>query len=194
MVAPRHLPASSHSGSRVLLRPVLSAALAFADAAWDDALHFQALVAWFDRFLVKPGVMSMPPSVHEPSTGVASLRDVPTGAWVRPFEIRLAQIVTTTRSRVSTALGGLIRSPVDDRFLAAAIFAGRVVRGDGRAEGWRPCPKSTDRLSDIVLSLFAADVLSHRDEYDASLCVCGICGRVALLRGASARTRCAEHL
>ncbi len=98
-------------------------------------------------------------------------------------------IVRAARLRVSLSVQGLIATPPDDRFLTSAIFAGRV----DRAVRWTPKLKGTERLSDIVLALLGADVLTHRDEYDAALCVCAICGHIALSRNAENRTRCAQH-
>jgi hypothetical protein len=171
----------------------LVAALAFLDAARENTLHARELVSWLDRYLVRPGLMPMPSTVQE--SEVVSLREVPTGAWAAPFEVRLSRIVAGARVRVSVALEGLLADPPDDRFLSAAIFAGRVERGGGaHGPGWRAHPKGTDKLSDIVLSIFAADALTHREEYDQNLCVCGICGRVALVRTRGPRTRCAQHV
>jgi hypothetical protein len=118
-----------------------------------------------------------------------SLRELPTGAWAAAYEERLGSIVRAARLRVSLSLQGLLGTPADDRFLTAAIFAGRV----DRSAQWRPTLKGTERLSDIVLALFAADILMHRDEWDASLCICSICGHIALSRTAPSRTRCAQH-
>jgi hypothetical protein len=176
--------------SRVLVRPALAASLAFLDAAHDDALRARELTAWFTAHLVKPGIMAMPATVQEPGVGVVSLRDLPSGAWAPAFEGRLREIVRAARLRISLALQGLLATPPDDRFLSAAIFAGRVDRG----AHWRLRLNGTERLSDIVLAVLAADVLAHREEYEATLCVCAICGRISFSRGAGARTRCANHV
>jgi hypothetical protein len=184
-MAPRTPPPNS----RVLYRPALACALAFLDAAQQDALDARALTAWFESHLVRQGVVSVPATVQEPGVGVASLRDFPTGGAAPAFEERVRSIVRAARLRVSLALQGLVAAPADDRFLTSAIFADRVVR----EVQWRPKLKGTERLSDIVLTVLAADILTHRDEYDASLCVCAICGHVALSRTVKQRTRCAVH-
>jgi hypothetical protein len=171
------------------MRPTLVGPLAFVDGARDEALDARALTAWFEAHLVKPGHMATPATVQEPGIGVVSLRELPTGAWAAAFEERLGSIVRAARLRVSLSLQGLLATPVDDRFLTAAIFAGRV----DRSAQWRPKLKGTERLSDVVLAMFAADILMHRDEWDASLCICSICGHIALSRTAPSRTRCAQH-
>jgi hypothetical protein len=174
----------------VLFRPALACAIAFLDAVQQDALDAPALNAWFDTHLVKPGVLAHPPTVQEPGVGVVSLRDLPASTWAASYDDRLRAIVRAARLRVSLSLQGLLATPPDDRFLTSAIFAARVVR----EVHWRAKLKGTERLSDIVLAVLAADILTHRDEYDAALCVCTICGQVSLSRNAKLRNRCAVHL
>jgi hypothetical protein len=159
------------------------------EGARDESLDARALAAWFEAHLVKPGFMSMPSTVQEPGVGVVSLRDLPTGAWAPAFEERLRGILRAARVRVSLSLQGLLATPVDDRFLTAAIYAGRV----DRSSEWRPKLKGTERLSDVVLAMLAADILTHRDEYDGALGVCTICGEISLSRTAPSRTRCLQH-
>ena len=95
------------------------------------------------------------------------------------------------RWRVILTLRGLLAKPCDDRFLQAAIFARRVERVDG---AWRAQSRDADLLSDMVLSLFAADVLSYRDFYEQSLCLCDVCGRVSFNPAATTRAGCADHV
>ena len=79
-------------------------------------------------------------------------------------------------------------------FLAAAIFAGRVRRSDvGGQSRWVARPDVRDSLSAIVLSLFAADILWRREWYDASLCVCDVCGSVSFDGASDRRFRCGAH-
>jgi hypothetical protein len=183
----------SHT-SGVVVRPVLSAGLAFVDAARAETLHVRELTRWLQAWLVGPGLMDMPATLHEPGAGTISLPPGSSGAWGMALDARLARIVAAARVRIAVTLSGLVASPVDDRFLAAAIFAGRVERTSGEhGSTWRSTPKATDRLSDVVLSLFAADALSNREEYDACLCVCDVCGRITFRPDALARTRCDLH-
>jgi hypothetical protein len=185
-------------GSGVVVRPVLAAGLAFLDLAVEAAraakIRGGDITAWLKAWLVNPGLMPMPPTVQEPGAGTVAVGTASSGAWATGTDARLCRIVAAASGRVTLTLGGMLASPVDDRFLSAAIHSGRVTRTSGeRGPTWRASPSITDRLSDVVLSLFAADALSNRDEYDACLCVCDVCGKVALRPGQLARTRCEEH-
>jgi hypothetical protein len=182
---PKHLQAA---GSRVRVRPALAAGLAFLDV--EQPFGAGELVVWLEDFLAKPGLMPMPTTVYEHGAGGVPIRERPASSWSQAFEVQLAGIVAAARMRVSRSLGGLIAIPADDRFLAAAIYAHRVER---RAGGWAVSLKGTERLSDMVLSLLAADILAHREEYDAKLGVCAMCGRFWLAQTASTRTRCPKH-
>jgi len=184
---------SSHT-SGVVVRPVLSAGLAFVDAARTETLHARELSRWLHQWLVVPGLMEMPSTLHEVGAGTVSLGSGSSVAGAAASDARLSRIVVAARARITVTLGGLIASPVDDRFLAAAIFARRVERTSGEhGATWRATPKGADRLSDVVLSLFAADALSNREEYDACLCVCDVCSRITFRPDALARFRCDLH-
>jgi hypothetical protein len=173
----------------VFYRPALSGVLTFMERVQADTLDPRELASWFEVNLVRPGYMPAPGTVQEPGVGVVSLRDLPSTSWAPAYEERLRAILRAARLRVSMSLQGLLATPFDDRFLAAAIYSGRVARGTH----WQPKLKGTERLSDILLAVLSADILAHRDEYDASLCVCAICGHVSLSRSATSRTRCASH-
>ena len=192
--ATRMFDSPSPPGSRIILRPALAAGVAFMDGGRDGAFGHEELLSWIEQFLVAPGLMPMPDSVQEPGVGTITLEDAPNSAWAASREVRAGRIASTARVRVAVHLAGLIASPVDDRFLSAAIFGGRVQRvpGDGGAS-WRAQPIAEERLSDIVLSLFAADALGHREDYARELCVCEVCGRVRFTRDAVIRSRCAHH-
>ena len=102
-----------------------------------------------------------------------------------------AAILVRTRARVVGHLRGLLQSPVDDRFLSAAIFAGRVRRVVvGDTMQWVPRPRSHDILSDIVTSLFVSDILGRREFYAQNLCICDTCGRVRFDPEPPQRTKC----
>jgi len=180
-------------GSRTGVRRSLGAGLAFMNGGSGGSFRHAELTAWLDASLVGPGLMPLPTNVQEPGTGTVTLATGPS-PWAAAMEVRLDRIVGAARVRVAVTLSGLLAKPADDRFLTAAIFAGRVVRVSGdRGSTWQAAPRDSDRLSDIVLSLFAADALSHREEYDARLCVCSVCDRVGLRADAPQRTRCALH-
>jgi hypothetical protein len=174
-------------------RRALIAGLAFLEGSADPGWSARGVRDWFDQHLVEPGHMRAPAAITEPGAGRASLlesdADPLTSSSIVP------RLVAGARLRTITALRGLNASPTDDRFLSAAIFAGRVQRLRGRSESyWVPQPEPTAPLSGIVLSLFAVDVLSHRDEYEKRLSVCDICDRITFQDGALRRTSCPAHL
>ncbi len=174
---------------RLAARPGLACTLAFHGAAQAESIDTKALVAWLQAHLVTPGFLpAMPATVQEPGAGVVALADRPEGAAAVAYEDRVRSIVRTARLRVVAAVQGLVARPVDDRFLHAAIFEGRVVR-DVR---WSPHLKGTEKLSDVVLAALASDVLTHREAYDALLCICAVCGDISF-SARELRTRCQAH-
>jgi hypothetical protein len=156
--------------------------------AWD-------LTGWFEDNLVVPGRMTRPSIVAEPGVGVIALDPrSPVASRATLTAAELPRLVTAARDRVVTTLRCFICVPSDDRFLSAAIFAGRVARGRDSGEAvWSARPSESDRLSDIALSLFAADVLMHREFHEANLCVCEVCGRVSFTPAVVSRNGCREH-
>jgi hypothetical protein len=173
-------------------RAEIVAGLAFLDASAVPSWGIEGLRDWFTQHLVEPGYMSAPILVNEPSAGSVTLHG--SGAESLTSRSNLPRLLAAARIRIMSALRGLIASPADDRFLAAAIFAGRVRRrrvfGENR---WVAQPEPTAPLSGIVLSLFAVDVLSHRDEYDRHLCVCDLCNRITFQESALRRKSCPDH-
>lgn len=168
----------------------LSAALTFIEgsgAGWRDA----DVVQWFLEHLVVPGRMAPPAGIHEPPMGMVPL-DLPDDddGGGRSTERTLEM----ARARALKVLRAFIAAPPDDGFLKSAIYAGRVQRRrlDGRA-AWVARPSETDSLSDIVLSLFAADILTNRDFHEAMLCVCDVCGRMSFDPVKTTRSRCPAH-
>jgi hypothetical protein len=194
MVAQRNGIRRASQGSGPVVRPVLAAGLAFLEVARADHVRGPDLVGWFRRWLVAAGTMAMPGNVFEPGTGIVPLGMGTSGPFSDALDLRLSRVLGVSRVRIAVLLGGLLASPCDDRFLTAAVFTGRVERASGDGEpGWRATPKVSDRLSDIALSLFAADALSNREEYDHALCVCDVCGRVWFEQGRLLRTLCPQH-
>jgi len=168
-------------------RAALAAGLAFLEGSASLDWEVRDLCAWFREHLVGPGYMMTPLMVTEPSAGT-----VPLYGHTPACPCTLRRILAAARTHVLGALRGLIASPVDDRFLAASIFAGCVRRERVRGvTEWRPRPDRTKQLSGIVLGLFAVDVLSHREIYDQLLSVCDTCDRVTFHEGA--RRSCVEH-
>jgi hypothetical protein len=103
------------------------------------------------------------------------------------------QLITTARERVLAGIGTLLTTPPDDRFVRAAVYAGRARRMTlGGASTWVPVLREGELLSQWVLALFAVDALAHREVYDELLGVCEMCGAVSL-RVAGQRRRCHQH-
>jgi hypothetical protein len=150
------------------------------------------LAEWFREHLVAPGRMLRPTSVNEPPLRAISIE--PPSATAEPREDELARLCAAAREKVVLTLRGMIRVPPDDRFLKAAIFADRVQRRrvDDRSV-WVARPMESDRLSDVVLSLFAADMLMFRELHESRLCVCDVCGRVSYQPAIATRTGCQDH-
>jgi hypothetical protein len=173
-------------------RPALIAGLRFLEGSAAPGWGVRGLRDWFAEHLVEPGYMRTPIVLTEPSAGTVTLHG--SGAEALTSQSSLPRVLAAARIRVISSLRGLIASPTDDRFLAAAIFAGRVRRRRVQSESqWVPQPELTAPLSGIVLSLFAVDVLSHRDEYDRHLCVCDVCNRITFQDGALKRKSCPDH-
>jgi len=131
------------------------------------------LLAWLDAHVVEPGWMRMPRNIREPGLPLIELD-------ARAGLARSVQVLTSKAcARVGAALIGFLAPVPDERFLHAAIHGGRVRRGHvERQPLWLPSPRETDFLSDIVLSLFAADLLQNPDLFRPHMCVCPSCSRV----------------
>ena len=153
------------------------------------------LTGWLEDHLVARGRTPQSFSfVHEPGCAVvgidprwsegkhdASLQDLP-------------RVLAAARKRVIDSLRAFLPPRGDDRFLHAAIYCKRVERRSGSSgQAWEPTLAESDRLSDIVLALFAADILMHREFHDSSLCVCEVCGRVSFDPTATSRSGCPLH-
>jgi hypothetical protein len=120
-----------------------------------------ALVGWLDRHVVTAD-RARPLFVTEPGAGRVALQ----GPDFDPA--RLKGIVGAACARVSDHLRGLLGPRRDDRFVAGAIFAGRVRRVTiEKRRAWTASPSSSDSLGDILVALLAVDVLTRRDFYDA---------------------------
>lgn len=167
-------------------RRALLAALTFIDAPPQSAA---ALAAWFEKHLVATGRMRRPAYVTEGFSKQVMLGP-PLDVDLDQAELR--ELVGAARFRVLASLRAFMPPASDDRFLGAAIDGGRVRRA-GDPALWEPCPREEDLLSDIVLSLFAADILSYREFHDAYLCVCKTCLRIDFDPSRSGRTGCPEH-
>jgi hypothetical protein len=142
------------------------------------------LFAWLEDSLVKPGWMRMPRTLREPGVPPVEL-DVH-ASWALGFEV----LTQEARARVGDALIRYLAPTPDERFLHAAIHGGRVRRGlIGGRPAWVPSLREIDFLSDVVLSLFAADLLHHPDRYRQHMCVCPSCSRISFTRAQRALER-----
>ncbi|XXX73538.1 hypothetical protein WMF30_38440 [Sorangium sp. So ce134] len=180
------LPSAPSLVSKDHDRRALLAALTFVDKPPRSAA---ALARWFEKHLAAPGWMPRPGYVTE---GFSMQVALGAPAPADQDEPELQELVEAARFRVLSSLRALMPPAADDRFLAAAIDGERVRRA-GDAALWEPCPREEDLLSDIVLSLFAADILSYREFHDAYLCVCKTCLRIDFDPSRSGRTGCPEH-
>jgi hypothetical protein len=164
------------------LTPVL-AGLSFLDGVAVKRLGRDNLDTWVEQNLVSPGYLQTGPlRIHEPIFGA-----LPTDKGCSPFlpesppADSTSAMLVRARARIIGHLQGLLRTPAEDRFLAAAIFVGRVRRAPiGQTMTWIPRPRNTDALSDIITSLFVTDILHRREFYVQNLCICLLCGRVRL--------------
>ena len=173
-------------------RHALVAALTFLEKATLRTLDLGALDAWLQRHLVGTGWMPWPGQVSERTVGRL---DVAPGSRETPeIAAQCESIVQEARALVVITLRSFVGPESDDRFLSAAIFRGRVRRDSrGMMAAWVPRPGVEDHLSDVVLSLFAADILANRESYERSLGVCRACGRVGFDPTGMERPRCPAH-
>ncbi|KYF81587.1 hypothetical protein BE11_24245 [Sorangium cellulosum] len=168
--------------ARMLASPSLAGALQFMQVTtrpWEP----HELAAWLLEHVVAPGWMRAPRALREPGAETVEL----CGLDERHREV--AALTARARERVALALLDFVAPNPDGGFLRAALYSARVrwtVVG-GRS-GWLPAPRESDLLSDIVLSLFAAEILSDADLYRSHMTVCTGCGRVAFTQEARPRS------
>jgi len=175
-------------------RGPLLAAVTFIEGVVDGWSCWE-LSDWFEQHLVKTGRCARAPSVvHDPEVG--SIAIDPRWSDTQPGLVGVEQLpalLRATRKRVVDTLMRFLPPNDDDAFVVAAMDAKRVERRKVRDQlRWVPCPNESDTLSDVVLSLVAADMLDNRAFYETQLCVCDVCGRVSF-DAVTTRTRCGEH-
>ena len=165
----------------------LTGAIAFMEGSAFDWTR-QSLIHWLTEFLVAPGLMALPPIIREPDAASVALDLRADCGGSMP------ELLTRARRRVRSALQGIIAPSVDDRFLNAALFSGRVQRVEvNHRPTWVPAPRETHCLSDVVLSLFASSILSDRSFFEMHLCVCRDCDRVFFRTAREREDLCDEH-
>lgn len=167
-------------------REALRAGLAFLEGASRWAR--KDLIEWFCTYGDALGRQGPPLVVLDSIVGTASLEaDGPDSS--RPG--KLSRLMALARWQVVLTLSGLLSTPADDRFLHAAIFSQRVERAAG---AWCARAGDGDALSDIVLSLFVVDILTHREFHEQNLCICAVCGRVSFNPRLTTRSGCTDHV
>jgi hypothetical protein len=170
-------------------RPHLLAGLTFVEGAatWDAT----DLARWFHTYAELLGCDGVPASVRSMVTVGPSVANPHPPPGPHPGPLRPMRPIALARWQVILAMRGLLSTPADDRFLNAAIFSGRVVRDRGV---WRVETREGDTLSDVVLSLFAADILANREFHEQKLCVCDVCGRLSYHPALTTRAGCPDHV
>lgn len=168
--------------------PPLHGGVVFLDAMASGRMDLLGLCQWLDEYVVEPGCMLRTASVVEPQAGSVALWS--TGEALEVARASLPRVLHTARERVVSTLSGFVATPRSDRFVYTSMFTGRVRREGGR---WEARPEQAAPLSVIVISLFAAAILSDRKLHDRELCVCATCGRVSFHPSPSKRTGCPEH-
>lgn len=169
----------------------LVGALAFLKGASGNFGRFD-LRGWIDEHLVTPGLMPQHATVTERGAGTLPVV-APSAGFDREAHGPLWDLLAIARARVLDALRGFRGTPANDRFLAGAIFGRRVGRVRfGKQSVWAARLPVGETLSNIVLSLFVVDILSHRERYETSLCFCEVCGNVFFDATSSMPLRCAE--
>lgn len=174
------------------LTPVL-AGLTFLEGVATRRIQRGNLDSWIEQNLIAPGYVAGPMRIHEPIFGA-----LPTDKGCKAFlpesppQDETSALLVRARARIVGHLQGLLRSPVEDRFIAAAIFAKRIRRASiNDAMTWVPHPHPDDCLSDVITSLFVSDILTRREFYEQNLCICQRCGRVRFDASLNAeRDRC----
>ncbi len=185
IIAPT-LPSFSAVDDSAVQRTPLLAGLAFVNGAatWSRT----DLGDWFRTHAAVLGRHEPPGSVWD-IVGDSTPYSLTGPPSARPRQ--LPRLLAMARWQVILTLRGMLATPADDRFLHAAIFAARVVRADG---AWRVEARDTDPLSLVVLALFAADILGHREFHEQNLCVCDVCGRVSYNPRLTTRAGCPDHV
>jgi len=171
----------------------LVGALAFVEGIGVGSMGPREIRKWIDAYLVRSGRLERPTHLTEPMAGTLLL-DALTGPDATTSRSLLDRILGRARSRVVRTLQGLLQTPPDESFIETAITSERVQSVDPNGTGlWIAKPRRDDALSDIVLSLFVADILSNRLLYAQNLCVCSTCGRLSFRARTMPRTACREH-
>jgi hypothetical protein len=173
-------------------RQALIGTLELMECAAHGGMTVVQLIAWFDEYLVKPGYMRRPTRVFENGVGTVYLGDARHQRQSQEMTVR--RVLEVARKEVCTVLTGLLENPPDDRFIKFNIVTGRIYTSQNDTNPvWCVRARSDDRLSSIMLSLLAADVMSNQRTYYQRLSVCSECGRISFRLDTTNRKRCPAH-
>jgi hypothetical protein len=173
-------------------RQALIGALELLECATSNSMKVQDFISWCDEYLVKPGYMNRPTRAFE--SGVGTIYLATSMVKHQGQDATLRRILTAVRKKVAAILCGLLNDPPDERFLTFLLTTGRVYNIELKHQRvWRIRGRPDDRLRDIVMSLFAADILTNRRIYDQRLSVCNECGRISFRIEMNNRKRCSLH-
>lgn len=156
-------------------------AVAFVDSAARIGTR-EALGAWLEYDLAYLRPSSGWSRVHE---GPAFQDCASAGA------LELRSLLGEARRRVVDTLAAWLDDPTANAFQLALVSAGHVRLEPG--VGWVPVVGTELQLSELVLRLFAADMMERHDVYAARLCVCKQCGRLSFEPSVSERRGCPDH-
>lgn len=173
-------------------RHALIGTLELMECATNGRMTVPDLITWFEEYLVKPGYMRRPTRVFENGVGTVYLGDTRHRRHLQDATLR--RVLEVARKEVCTVLAGLLENPPDDRFIKFNIVTRRIYRSDTEPKpGWFVRARADDRLSGIMLSLLAADVMSNQHTYYQRLSVCSECGRISFRLDTTDRKRCPAH-
>lgn len=163
------------------------AALAFLEGV-SELGTIASLRAWFAGDVIPNRWAPEWDTLREPDLPALSLRS-------DPDPVKLRRVLRSAHHRVVEGLRGLVWTPRDDSWLTALVHQGYLRCKETKEHGaqWTVEVPEGRALSELVLALFAADILARREVYDARLCVCSSCGRVSFEPRQSGRLGCPTH-
>jgi hypothetical protein len=177
-------PVSSWSDPNALAGECREAGLAFLDGVlrgWDKSDLAAWLTGPYHRVTQRRGERVTNPALFTDQNLVAVER-------LEELMLRARVEVVTTLSEASRSGGSIV-------FVGEAIRRGGILptRTSDDADAWAPVDVLRMRLTDRVLSLFAADYLIRPVDYASDLVACLACGAVAFDATARSSASCRAH-
>jgi hypothetical protein len=158
-------------------RDSLIGGLKFVEGAATGRLGRATLYFWIEEFAAPIGATG-PVAVREAMNGAVPLYPRPQGVSALVLDARVDGVIREANTQVIAALSALAGPEKSDDFVRDAVARGRVKQiSFGKQPLWAALPCLEDRLSEVVLTLFAADVLSFRDQYRDDFRICDVCQR-----------------